>query len=129
MSLSLLVDTHALLWFEAGDRRLSRVAREAIEDEENEPVISTASVWEMALKASHGRLTLPTSVAAWVAEKTRSGYRLLAITGADAAAVETLPWHHRDPFDRLLAAQAIAHGYRLVSRDRIFRKYGLETLW
>jgi PIN domain nuclease of toxin-antitoxin system len=125
----LLLDTHALLWFEGGDRRLSRAARAAIEAEGNDPVISAASVWEMAIKASRGRLDLPATVAAWVAEKAASGYRLLPVTGGDAAAVETLPWHHHDPFDRLLAVQAIAHGYRIVSRDRVFRKYGVETVW
>jgi PIN domain nuclease of toxin-antitoxin system len=125
----LLIDTHALLWFEGGDRRLSRVARAAMEAEENEPLLSAASVWEIAIKASRGRLELPAPVSAWLAEKLRGGYRLLSVTGTEAAAVETLPWHHQDPFDRLLVAQAVIHGYTLVSRDRVFRKYGVKTLW
>jgi PIN domain nuclease of toxin-antitoxin system len=54
---------------------------------------------------------------------------MMAVTPGDAAAVETLPWHHHDPFDRLLAAQAVSHGCVLVSRDRVFRKYGVRTLW
>jgi PIN domain nuclease of toxin-antitoxin system len=125
----LILDTHALLWFEGGDRRLSAAARTAIEAYENERLISAASVWEMAIKASRGRLELPSSVAAWVSEKTSAGYGLLHVTAADAAAVETLPWHHRDPFDRLLAAQAVSHGCALVSRDRQFRKYGVKLIW
>ena len=125
----LLLDTHALLWFEGGDRRLSAAARTAIEADENERLISAASVWEMAIKASRGRLELPSSVAAWVSEKTSAGYGLLHVTAADAAAVETLPWHHTDPFDRLLAAQAVSHGCALVSRDRQFRKYGVKLIW
>jgi PIN domain nuclease of toxin-antitoxin system len=125
----LILDTHALLWFEGGDRRLSAAARTAIEADENERLISAASVWEMAIKASRGRLELPSSVAAWVSEKTSAGYGLLQVTAADAAAVETLPWHHKDPFDRLLAAQAVSHGCALVSRDRQFRKYGVKLIW
>ena len=125
----LLLDTHAFLWFEAGDRRLGARARTAIEAEDAVLLISAASVWEMTIKASMGRLSLPVSVASYMGEKARAGYRLLPVTWADASAVESLPFHHRDPFDRLLAAQAQIHGCALVSRDRQFRKYGVEVIW
>lgn len=125
----LLLDTHAFLWFATGDRRLSRRARAAMESGDAELVLSAASVWEIAIKAGLGRLTLPSAVDAYIAEKVARGYRLLPVSWMQAAAIERLPFHHRDPFDRLLAAQARGEGYQLVSRDRVFDKYGIERVW
>lgn len=127
--MTVLLDTHALLWFQTGDRRLSRVARRAIEADDVELVVSAASVWEMAIKASLGRLRLPGTVSAYLAEKVAEGYRVLGVSGPHAARVETLPWYHRDPFDRLLAAQALEEGWRLITRDRVFRRYGVDVIW
>jgi PIN domain nuclease of toxin-antitoxin system len=125
----LLLDTHALLWFATGDRRLSRAARAAMESADAELHISAASVWEMAIKASLGQLRVPGPVRGYISEKLQGGYRVLPITWAEAAEVERLPWHHRDPFDRLLAAQALTQPCPLVTRDRVFRKYGVEVVW
>jgi PIN domain nuclease of toxin-antitoxin system len=126
---TVLLDTHTLLWFQSGDRRLSRAARQAIEADDAVLFVSAASVWEMAIKAILGRLQLPGTVGAYLAEKVGEGYRVLSVGGAHAARVETLPWHHRDPFDRLLAAQALEEGWPLITRDRVFRKYGVQTIW
>jgi PIN domain nuclease of toxin-antitoxin system len=127
--MTLLLDTHALLWFQAGDRRLSRAARRAIEADDAERLISAASVWEMAIKVSLRRLDLSQPVDAYITAKVAQGYRLLSITWGHAAAVESLPWHHRDPFDRLLVAQALAERCPIVTRDRVFRKYGVDVVW
>lgn len=125
----LLLDTHALLWFQAGDRRLSRTARQAIEAEDADLIVSAATIWEMASKSGLGRLRLPGTVAAYMVDRIAQGYRVLAVSGAHAARVEELPWHHRDPFDRLLAAQALAEASPMVTRDRVFRKYGVDVVW
>ncbi len=127
--MKLLLDTHAFLWFVAGDERMSRRARHAIEAEDAELVLSTASVWEMAIKAGLGRLELPCSVEEYVAEKAAGGFGILSVDWPHAAAVERLPLHHRDPFDRLLAAQALAEKLTLVTSDPIFRTYGVKVIW
>jgi PIN domain nuclease of toxin-antitoxin system len=126
---NLLVDTHALLWFAAGDRRLSRAARRAMEADDAGLLVSAASVWEMAIKASLGRLRLPTSVDRYVEAKLAEGYRVLPVTGTHAAAVERLPWHHRDPFDRLRAPHAALERLPVVTRDGVFSKSGGTTVW
>ena len=127
--MKLLLDSHALLWFDGGDRRLSPRARRALEDGAAELFVSAASIWELAIKSSRSRLTLPKPIDDYVVELQESGYRLLPITGAHAAGVARLPFHHHDPFDRLLAVQALAEQMPLVSRDRIFKKYGVDVRW
>jgi PIN domain nuclease of toxin-antitoxin system len=126
---NLLVDTHAFLWFMAGDMRLSRAARHAIEVSEDGWCVSAASVWEMSIKSSLGRLTLPAQASEYIADKVQKGLRVLAIDWPIAAAVERLPFHHRDPFDRLIIAQAHADRLDVVTKDSVFRKYGVTTVW
>ncbi|MBI5160229.1 MAG: type II toxin-antitoxin system VapC family toxin [Micrococcales bacterium] len=126
----LLLDTHAFLWFLAGDRRLSGTARRRIEDSRHERFLSMASVWEMAIKSSLRKLDIDDPLAAVVDQGTReSGIALLRISKEHALGVADLPWHHRDPFDRLLAAQAIAEEMSIVSVDPAFDAYGVARVW
>jgi PIN domain nuclease of toxin-antitoxin system len=125
----LLLDTHAFLWFVTGDRRLSRRARRAVEAADSELLISAASVWEVAIKASLGRLTLPKSIHDYVDEKVAAGFIILPIEWVHAAKVAELPFHHRDPFDRLIIAQGLVEGIPIVSGDPEFKTYGAKTVW
>jgi PIN domain nuclease of toxin-antitoxin system len=125
----LLVDTNAFLWFVAGDARLSATARHALEEDDADWWLSAASVWELSIKSSLKRLVLPAPAAEYIAEKVHAGLRILSVEWAHAAAVERLPFHHRDPFDRLLVAQAQSERLAVVTNDAVFRLYGVRVLW
>lgn len=127
--MNLLIDTHAVIWFVAGDRRLSRAARAAMERDRARLFISAATVWEMAIKAARKRLELRLPVQGYLADRIDEGYGLLRVEGTHAAAVEHLPFHHHDPFDRLLVAQALSERMPIVTRDRVFKKYGVDIIW
>jgi PIN domain nuclease of toxin-antitoxin system len=125
----LLLDTHVILWALAEPRRLAEPARLAIIDGAHEVAVSAVSVWEIAIKQSLGKLDLPGPVDPWLIAAVESlGATWLSIDAVDAAAVARLPAHHRDPFDRMLVAQA-QRGYTLVSHDRRFAAYGIAVLW
>ena len=124
---SLLVDTNVIVWLLLGDRpRVSETARLALEDERNRVVVSAATVWEIAVKRSVGKLTIEDG---WSRALTRLGFDALPVTSIHAEAVEHLPWHHRDPFDRLLVAQAKTERFELVSADARLAAYGVELVW
>lgn len=123
----LLLDTNVAVWLLLGDReRVSRRAVDAMEDEANEIALSAASVWEIAIKRSLGKLTIEDR---WARALMRLGFDPLPVTALHAEAVEGLPWHHRDPFDRLLVAQAAVEGYALVSADPRLGDYAVDVLW
>ena len=122
----LLLDTHAALWFLSGDDRLGDRARKHIADETNRVLLSAAVVWEVAIKSSIGRLDAPDE---YVSILLATGVQALPVSVEHAAAVKHLPWHHRDPFDRLLVAQAAIEGATLVSHDAALRPYGVDLLW
>lgn len=127
--MDLLLDTHAFLWWVDG-RPLPKAARTAIADPTNSCRISLASCWEMAIKVSLGKLRLPAPLERFIPEQmAANGFRLLEIDLGDIARVATLPFHHRDPFDRLLAAQALDGEFRIVSADRVFQRYGVHRVW
>lgn len=120
----LLLDTHTLLWWLA-DRRLGQEARERIADPDTLVAVSAASVWEAAIKASLGKLRVPGSLADAVAD---NGFEALPISLRHAASAGALPPHHRDPFDRMLIAQAVAEGLTIVTRDAAFNAYEVAVL-
>ena len=124
---SLLVDTNVIVWLLLGDRsRVSETARHALEDERNSVAVSAATVWEIAIKRSLGKLTIEDR---WARALTGLGFDALPVTAIHAEAVEHLPWHHRDPFDRLLIAQAATEGLELVTADPRFAAYGGAVVW
>ena len=121
----LLLDTSALLWLLAGDPRLGAQARQEVEAAA-ELVVSAASLWEIAIKVSLGKLAALPGLPAVLAE---AGVRRLGIGDEHLRRLESLPWHHRDPFDRLLIAQALAEDIPLVSNEALFDAYGVRLLW
>ena len=124
------MDTHAFLWWLAGDRRLPATARQAIADEENEILVSAASAWEIATKHRLGKLpdvgTLAVDFSGVIAAQD---FRELPITVSDAARAGSLPGAHRDPFDRMLISQALSANVILVSNEPVFDHYGVLRLW
>lgn len=121
-----LLDTHIALWAILGSEKLPSRARVIIEDPENEIFVSAVSALEIALKRAGGRVgpgVPQTTGSAAVLEFERAGYVLLPITPQEAGAVEALPMHHADPFDRLLVAQALIGPYRLLTHDRKIARY------
>jgi PIN domain nuclease of toxin-antitoxin system len=126
----LLLDTHAFLWWVDDSRRLSRKARAAIANRDSACYLSLASVWEMAIKVSVDRLKLPSAVDRFVSEQmAANAFEALPIDLRHASDVARLPFHHRDPFDRLLVAQALSEALAIVSADPVFAKYGVKRVW
>jgi PIN domain nuclease of toxin-antitoxin system len=127
--LRLLVDTHVLLWSASEPDRLAPAMRAALEDGTNEVSVSVVSAWEIAIKQSLGKLDLPRPAESWLPDVLRrTGFAVAELGLAAALRVRALPWHHRDPFDRLLIAQALDEGYTLVTGDEAFTAYGVPLL-
>jgi len=122
--LNLLLDTHVALWAIADSPNLPPKARELIASPKTNVWISSASVWEIAIKHSLGRGDMPISAQDALRYFSESGYRLLPIEAEHAVAVEDLPAHHSDPFDRILVAQALIEPMRLMTHDAMLALYG-----
>ena len=125
-----LLDTHAFLWWVAESSRLSESAYRSIADEGNDIAVSAASAWEIATKHRLGRLpdadALAFDISAVIAEQ---GFDEMSITVDDASRSGALPQHHRDPFDRMLIAQALSRNLVLISNESLFDRYGVRRLW
>lgn len=128
--MKLLLDTHSFLWFISGSDSISSTARALIEEPSNQPLFSIASLWEMAIKLSIGKLSLAQSFETLIPQQMKlNGIELLSIEIDHVATVAKLPFHHRDPFDRLLIAQAMVEQIPIVSADSAFSAYAIECLW
>jgi|SRR6476661_4434721 len=128
MNNRLLLDTHALIWFVSNDPNLPVSTRDKIESAD-EVFLSIASLWEMAIKLNIGKLPLQGNFEDIEPQLIAAGITILPLTFADTVQFRYLPLHHRDPFDRILVAQAINHSLVLISRDVAFDAYDIERVW
>lgn len=125
-----LLDTHTFLWFINDDSSLSSTAKTLIEDPENIIYMSVASVWEMAIKVSLEKLEIPSPFTEFIDEQMRvNAITLLHIKTEHIGIVATLPFHHRDPFDRLIIAQSQNENFPVIGRDSIFKNYEIHCYW
>ncbi len=125
----LLLDTHALIWHRNGSDSLSKTARNIISDNSNQLFISIATVWEMSIKVGLGKLKLARPIAELLEIYYDAGTEILAITPEHAIAVGNLPLYHRDPFDRMLIAQAQEENLTIITHDEIFADYAVARVW
>lgn len=119
------MDPHALLWALHAPERLTASAQDAIQDPRRAVYFSAASTWELELKAAKGKLALPAN---WLDVAEQTGFLELPVSSRDAQLSAQLPWHHSDPFDRLLVAQVIRNGLMLASRDPLLSAYAVPLL-
>lgn len=127
---SLLLDSHTLLWFAWGDPKLSANAQALIEEPSLRKLVSVATCWEITIKAGLGKIKLGVTSQEFLSRALAiTGFELLPIALEHATFVEKLPPHHRDPFDRLLVAQALVEGLSIVSADALFDAYGARRCW
>ena len=126
----LLLDTHAFLWFVLGDPRLVQTARDRILEPTQTKLVSPASYWEIAIKISLGKYTLNEPYEAFMQRNIfGNGFSILPIEPKHTGVLTTLPFHHRDPFDRLLVAQALVEQVPVLSADAMLDAYGITRLW
>lgn len=127
--MDLLLDTHALIWWDASAASLSPTAFNAINDPANDVWFSPVSIWEMQIKNSLGKLPLRAPLAQIIADQQTHGLLELPVQSRHVLALNQLPPVHKDPFDRMLAAQAIAEGLVLITSDSVFNQYPIKLLW
>lgn len=124
-----LLDTHAFLWFLSGDESISVTARRAIEKSYNQNFVSIASLWEIAIKISLNKLSLNGNFSDLERLIHENGFKVLPLEFEDTFLITSLPFHHRDPFDRIIISQSINRKLNLISKDNQFEKYGIKAIW
>ena len=128
--MNLRLDTQAFLWLDSDQAKLSAPARQACANPENTLWLSVASAWEMQIKTALGKLRLTRPLGQTIAEQqTANGLQVLSVNLAHVLALQALPPRHKDPFDRLLIAQAKSEGWDIVSKDPEFAAYGVPVIW
>lgn len=127
--MNLLLDTHTAIWFVTDSKQLPRSAKKFIENPENHCFISIATLWEMGIKYSLGKLKLKAELKKIFELFFESGLILMPITPDHILTNISLPFQHRDPFDRLIIAQAKREGYTIISKDREFENYEVNLIW
>ncbi len=128
--MKVLVDTHTFIWALLHDHRLTATAKATLRSDDTELVFSLVSLWEIAIKIKTGKLNTIGSSVSYIREEMNAyGMELLPIRYAHILALESLPHHHSDPFDRLLISQALTENLPILTGDRVFRQYGVKTIW
>jgi len=128
--MNLLLDTQAFVWLDIDKKRLSRNASQACSDPDNTLWLSVVSAWEMQIKIALGKLTLERPLGQTIADQqARNGIQILSVDLQHVLELQSLPLHHKDPFDRLLIAQAKHEGWKTVSSDPEFKTYGISVVW
>ena len=127
--MNLLLDTHTYIWFSANKPELSGIVRKMVEDSQNNSYISIASLWEMSIKISLCKLSIDKDFKEVIKDLTESGIEILPISFEHVLKSSTLPFHHRDPFDRIIIAQSMCEAMKLLSADTIFDDYTNERVW
>ena len=128
--MKLLLDTHAFLWLASDSSKLSPKVQRLISDDDNALYMSVASLWEMSIKLSLGKLQIGKPLTILVSEQQQANHiQLLAIQPSHALAVQELPHHHKDPFDRMLVAQSAAESMLLLSHDPMLKLYSVQIEW
>lgn len=127
--MNLLIDTHIFLWWDSEPENIPDRTLSALEDPDNTTWLSLVSIWEVQIKMQMGKLTLSNPLEILVQQQQENGIQLLPIKLSHILALQPLPYHHKDPFDRLLIAQSIAENLTCVSADSVFKKYNIPILW
>jgi PIN domain nuclease of toxin-antitoxin system len=127
--LKLLLDTHTFIWWDSDPSKLSSLVHASIQDPTNTVYLSAASVWKMVIKRQLGKLTLRVPLKALISQQQSNGIQILSVALPHVLAVDSLPQVHKDPFDRILIAQAIVEGATLASNDELLSKYPAPVIW
>jgi PIN domain nuclease of toxin-antitoxin system len=125
----LLIDTHALLWYLQGDASLSNLAMNAIENKDNDVSVSIVSLWEIAIKLGLGKLEIQRPFEKFEIDLHYLDIKILPIAFAEINIYRSLPLHHRDPFDRILVAQAISNSLTIITCDTLLEPYSVRVMW